>query len=203
MDIYLLWRFKVITADHDGYCSGRTNQEEISYQNIFYSYNLNKKEATALIWIYKHYENDIKMNSVLFILNSIINIIDIKMNSTLFILNLIINIIDINDPLFIEATIPTKMISHIETYGSGYCDASIIHGLRHEKLKEPLDIIDIRNVRPSFKKNKKIKMRDSFSLSWILKPIIEINDTITVCLLKTLPMDMIKLILIELLKINY
>lgn len=46
--VYLQWRVDVIVADHDGYCSGETNEEEISADTLWCSYLLNDDEFNIL-----------------------------------------------------------------------------------------------------------------------------------------------------------
>lgn len=52
MNIWIKWKLKIITADHDGYCSGEDNYEDITYDEIFSKYKVTEDEYYTLIWLY-------------------------------------------------------------------------------------------------------------------------------------------------------
>jgi hypothetical protein len=50
--ILLQWNVDVITADHDGYCSGADNEEEFSTETMWYSYTLRPETLNMLNNLY-------------------------------------------------------------------------------------------------------------------------------------------------------
>ena len=52
MHVYIVWKIKVIEADHDGYCSGADNEETIYNEKLYCQYDITKEQHDLLIWLY-------------------------------------------------------------------------------------------------------------------------------------------------------
>lgn len=57
MYIWLKWKIEIITADHEGYCSGADNSEDISYEYKYYKYEVSIDEYETLIWLWNECPN--------------------------------------------------------------------------------------------------------------------------------------------------
>src|SRR5258708_8016138 len=103
-----------------------------------------------------------------------------------------------NIPLFFNST---KFIIENKDFNtgltSGYCDASI-HGLRHEIMTTPIEILNliIKKDEIKVRKNRILSGGYNDGLSWFLKPIIDKNDAVNEWLENILPMELIDIILI-------
>ena len=174
---YLYWKIDVIIADHDGYCSGAENDEEIYSDVICCSYAIKADEYEQL-----------KALSI----ESPNNLYRIFNSESAFNHNIQPHIENDNED--------------IAGGGSGYCRASE-HGLYHERKRIPIEVVDFSFTRPGapgpddhhmidiLHHFYEILEGDFIAFAMFLQNVREINQSIAKSLqIHCVPSDIIKLV---------
>jgi hypothetical protein len=119
MNLYVHWEVKVITGDHDGYCSDAENEEFIAFQRIAYKYRISEEQYIKI-----RLANDIEK----LLMSATMNPIRKFMKR------------DNNDDY-----IGGRGNKYLQ---SGYCELSKKHNLAHERLFEIRGLIKCSLDKP-------------------------------------------------------